>query len=87
MSGTKVIRGWWFSHLTIPYWVRRDRVRERFYRWLAWKLPRELVYWCAIRLIAHGTQGRWSSQVVPDLTAMDALLRWEFPDGKTRVTR
>jgi hypothetical protein len=32
--------------------------------------------WCAIRVMAHATQGRWSNQVVPDLLAMDALDRW-----------
>jgi len=39
-------------------------------------IPRSLVYFCAIRLIAHATQGKYSSQIVPELTAMDALKRW-----------
>lgn len=43
---------------------------------LAWLMPRRLVYWCAIRLMANATTGEHSSQVVPDLTAMDALKRW-----------
>lgn len=46
---------------------------------IAWWLPRRLAYWCAIRLGAHATQGRWSNQNVPDLTFMDALKRWETP--------
>jgi hypothetical protein len=46
------------------------------WRWLAWRLPRPLVYWAAIRLIAHATQGAHRTQVVPDLAAMDALQRW-----------
>lgn len=46
---------------------------------LAWMMPRRLVYWCAIRLFAHATQGRYSDQVVPDLTAADALKRWLEP--------
>jgi hypothetical protein len=45
-------------------------------RRIAWILPRRLIYWCAIRLMAHGTQGQWSNQAVPELTAMDALKRW-----------
>ena len=44
---------------------------------LAWWLPRKLVMWCFIRVVANATQGKWSSQVVPELTAMDALQRWE----------
>lgn len=50
---------------------------EPLMKWLAWKLPRQLVLWCAIRVVAHATTGKFSSQVVPDLTAMDALKRWD----------
>ncbi len=51
--------------------------KQRFYMWLVWQLPRSLVYFAAIRLVAHATQGRWGDTVVPDLTAMEALLRWD----------
>ena len=44
---------------------------------LAWKLPKSLVYWAAIRLMSNATTGRYSNQVVPDLGAVDALKRWE----------
>lgn len=44
---------------------------------LAWAMPRTLVKWCAIRLMANATQGEYSNQIVPDLTAMDALKRWD----------
>jgi len=50
---------------------------DRFLQWIAWKLPRRLVMWCAIRLIAHATQGAFGNQEVPELTAMDALSRWD----------
>ncbi len=43
--------------------------------WFAWKMPRWLVYQCAIRLMAHATTGKHDTQIVPDLTAMDALKR------------
>ena len=49
---------------------------DRFWLWFAWKLPRKLVYWASIRLIAHGTSGKFSKTIVPELTAMDALDRW-----------
>jgi hypothetical protein len=49
---------------------------EDFWMRLAWLMPRSLVYWCAIRLGAHATQGQYSSQVVPELLFMDALKRW-----------
>ncbi len=43
---------------------------------LAWLMPRRLTYWCAIRVLAHATQGKYSNQEVPALSAMDALKRW-----------
>ena len=51
-------------------------------KWLAWKLPRSLVYWCAIRVVAHATTGRWSSQIVLELLAMEALDRWDLAEGQ-----
>jgi len=50
---------------------------ERAIQWVAWKLPRRIVYWAAIRLMAHATRGPWSSQEVPSLLGMDALKRWD----------
>lgn len=50
---------------------------EKFWMWLAWRMPRQLTYWCAMRLLAQATQGQYSNQVVPELNAMDALKRWE----------
>jgi hypothetical protein len=52
-------------------------MKESIWQKIAHMLPRKLVYFCAIRLMAHATQGKWSSQNVPELTAMDALERWE----------
>lgn len=44
---------------------------------LAFILPRRLVYWCAIRVMTNATHGKYSNQVVPELTALEALERWE----------
>ena len=49
---------------------------EKFWFWLAWKLPKGLVYWCAIRLMAHATTGEWSNVNMLSLNAIDALKRW-----------
>lgn len=48
----------------------------KIWRFIAWKVPKKLVYWCAMRLICNATQGQYGNQNVPDLTAMDALERW-----------
>lgn len=61
-------------------WILRkyymSKIYERFWLWLAWKLPRTLVMWASIRLIAHATTGEYGSTIVPELSAMDALKRW-----------
>jgi len=49
---------------------------EKICIWIAWRLPKQIVYWCAIRVGANATQGKYSNQVVPDLAMMDALKRW-----------
>jgi len=53
-------------------------VTERIYIWLAWHMPRRLVYWCAIRLAARATQPPYEKQEVPELKVMDALNRWHW---------
>lgn len=44
---------------------------------VAWMLPKRVVYWCSIRLMAHATCGEHGSTIVPELRAMDALQRWK----------
>ena len=46
-------------------------------RWIVWKLPRRLVYWCAIRVFANATTGKHANQIVPELTALEALQQWD----------
>ena len=50
----------------------------------AWALPKQVAYWAAIRVMAHGTTGSYSGQVVPELLAMDALKRWDDNTGGDR---
>lgn len=49
---------------------------ERFWFWLAHRLPRKLVYFAAIRLMAHATTGKWGAEVTPCVTGVDMLKRW-----------
>ena len=60
-----VMRGWW------------HRFKEKSMFWFVWKLPKNLVYFCAIRVVAYATTGKYSNTIVPELTAMDAVKRWE----------
>lgn len=45
--------------------------------WLAYRLPRRLVMWCAVRVGAEATTGKYSDQVVPDLRFIEALKRFD----------
>ena len=60
----------------IDIYYNYSKLSEKVAMWLVWQLPRRLVYWCAIRLVAHATTGDYSNTVVPDLSAMDAIRRW-----------
>jgi len=51
-------------------------MKDKFYLWLSYRLPKELIEWCAIRLMVNATTGKYSDQVVPELTAIEALNRW-----------
>lgn len=55
-------------------------MRDKLKLWAAEHTPRWLVYWCAIRLIAYATTGKYSATIVPKLSAIDALDRWD--DGR-----
>ena len=52
-------------------------MKQPFSMRVAWWLPRRLVYFCAMRLMAHATTGKYETTVVPELTAMDALDAWD----------
>lgn len=56
---------------------RIARIREAFWWWLAYRVPRPLVYFAAIRLGAEGTTGKWGNTVVPEARFVDLIGRWE----------
>ncbi len=49
---------------------------EKFWIWLAWKLPKRLAYWATVRVGAEATMPPYGNQIVPELTVMTALERW-----------
>ena len=57
-------------------------MKDKFYQWLSFKLPRRLVYFCAIRLGAETTTGKFSNTIVPEVTFMTALKRWVEDEEK-----
>lgn len=54
----------------------KKKMKEKIWMKIAWAVPSTLVMWATVRLIAHATQGKYGSTVVPELSAVDALKRW-----------
>lgn len=59
------------------YRAGKERWTERVSMKLAWLLPRRVVMWAYVRVGAHATTGRYGNTVVPELSMMDALKRWD----------
>lgn len=57
---------------------------DRFYMWLAWKLPAGLVTWAFTRVVAYATTGPYSETEVPGLTCVEAGKRWHEAEGGSR---
>lgn len=51
-------------------------MREKLAVWLAWHMPRPLVYWCAIRLMSWATVDKYGDTDPNELKVMTALERW-----------
>ena len=68
-----VINSYYF--FSLKYEMRR--LIEKFWMFIAWHLPKVLVMWCSVRLMAHATTGQYGAEETPALLAMDALKRWE----------
>lgn len=50
--------------------------REKIQLWIVWHLPKWVIYWATIRLVAFATSKR--SEATPDeMKMMDALKIWE----------
>lgn len=48
---------------------------EKFWLWLARKLPKKLRYWCVIDAGAFATSGKYETTNVPELSMMDMIDR------------
>ena len=66
----------WCLHETYSYrrWVKNGY----FWQWLAWKLPKRLVYHCGIRIWARATcHGSGCKEDITITTMNNAIRRWE----------
>jgi hypothetical protein len=63
--------------MTVEVKYEAAKLSEKILMKIAWKLPKQLVMWCSIRVIAHATTGEYGNEVVAELGAMEALDRWD----------
>jgi hypothetical protein len=56
------------------FWIG---LQEKVLTIIAAMIPRKIVYWCGVRMVSHATTGKYSSQVVPELTIDQLFTRWE----------
>ena len=50
---------------------------ERFWMWLAWRLPRPLVRWALVRATVNATTGKYAAEATPEVTAVTVAQRWD----------
>lgn len=55
---------------------KKDFLIEELLFFIAYHLPRRVVYYAAIRLLAHATTGRYGNEETPAINGVTALKRW-----------
>lgn len=55
----------------------KPKWRVQLAQWLAWHMPREVVYWCGVRMAAYASQGKWSGEECTGVTVMEMIERWD----------
>lgn len=49
---------------------------NQFYDWLAWKLPRRLVFYSAIRMGTQASTGTYKYKPYPEITFFEVIKDW-----------
>jgi|Laugrefa1bdmlbdn_1035148.scaffolds.fasta_scaffold00005_50 predicted DCC family thiol-disulfide oxidoreductase YuxK len=69
---TAMLKHWWY--------LKKDKLHIVITN----LLPRWLVTRATVRLVAYATSGKYSNTVVPEITAMEAIGRWEKGDNDVK---
>ena len=62
-------------------------MKRKIAMWIAWHLPKYIILWCAYRVAAHATSGKWSNDGVPGVTMIDAIVRWAQSNKRVNLTK
>lgn len=50
---------------------------EKILTWIAWHLPRVVIYWAGVRLWTYASWGKWRNECPTSITISTALDRWK----------
>lgn len=64
----------WFWAYDVKH--RAARWHEKALAWIAWRTPRALVYWCAVRLMSEATMTIVPNREPDQISIIDALKVW-----------
>lgn len=56
---------------------RQEAIRDKFWRWVSYRLPRRLAYFAVIRVWAYATTGKFANLEAPSVTTPQMLDAWE----------
>ena len=62
----------------------KEITKDKILLKIARLMPKCIVKWCAVRLMAHATSGKYGNQDVTKLDIITALKRWETENGKVK---
>lgn len=71
-------RIWWRGHCWTPFVKVKWRYPwDSWPRWIANRLPRQIVYFAVVRAWNDATTGQWSDEEASSVRAIDLLKRWQ----------
>jgi len=56
--------------------IKESVTTIKLWYWLVERLPKRLIYFCFMRVMAHSTTGKYGNTIVPELSGMDAIKRY-----------
>jgi len=57
--------------------MKGGKMLDKLWQAIAWRVPARLAAWCAYRIIAYATGRLYGDTIVPEVTAMEVMRRWE----------
>jgi hypothetical protein len=59
--------------------------KQMISQWVANRLPKDVIYFAAIRMWSNATTGKYGSTIVPEVTMDECIRRWYSSDYPQEV--